>query len=117
MSRMHCLWVLLAVVVVAAGCGDKTEPAPTPDDGPALASTVPVVGEAQMIIDPETGFATQAFPPTMPRKQWHQDAWTPEECLECHETGEDDAPIVKHDGMSPLLLKGSCRTCHVMAPE
>ncbi len=58
-------------------------------------------------------FASNAFPPTIPDSQDHQDAWQRNDCLRCHETGVDGAPAVRHAGMSPILLKAKCRSCHV----
>ena len=81
--------------------------------GPPEATVVRVSTMAMTSVDGGE-FATHAFPPTLPDQMWHRDLWTPEECLECHATGEEDAPIVKHEGLSPMLLKGSCRSCHVL---
>jgi len=61
-------------------------------------------------------FDANAFPPTLPDTEWHQDAWVRQDCLRCHETGVEDAPIVRHEGMPPILLRAKCRTCHVIAP-
>jgi len=67
-------------------------------------------------IDPNTQFALNAFPPTVPDTDWHQEAWYRDDCLRCHETGVGDAPMIYHRGMSPILLKAKCRSCHVLIP-
>ena len=66
----------------------------------------------------EVTFARRAFPPTLPADDSHSGAWLRDDCLLCHETGVSSAPLVRHQGMSDLLLAGRCRTCHVpVAPE
>jgi len=49
----------------------------------------------------------------LPDDESHADAWFRTDCLDCHERGRDDAPVVYHVGMSELLLAARCRTCHV----
>ncbi len=61
-----------------------------------------------------TKFMRNAFPPTLPDDKDHADPWLKKGCMDCHEAGKDDAQAVRHDGMSDVLLKASCRTCHVM---
>jgi len=61
----------------------------------------------------EVRFAANAFPPTIPDTPDHENAWLRSDCLRCHETGVDGAQIVRHAGMSPILLKAKCRSCHV----
>ncbi|MAE67847.1 MAG: hypothetical protein CMJ18_26635 [Phycisphaeraceae bacterium] len=61
-------------------------------------------------------FDANAFPPTLPDTEWHQDAWIRHDCMRCHETGVGEAPTVVHRGMPPILLVAKCRTCHVIAP-
>lgn len=68
-------------------------------------------------VDPETGFALNAFPPPMTDTAWHQDAWYTQDCLECHGEGSDDAPKIQHAGMPENLLHARCRTCHVLIAE
>jgi len=66
--------------------------------------------------DSETGetFARNAFPPTLPDDKDHQNPWAQKECLDCHQSGKDGAMLVRHDGMSKVLLTARCRTCHVL---
>jgi hypothetical protein len=61
-------------------------------------------------------FDPNAFPPTMPDRQWHRDGWIKQDCMRCHETGVGDAPAVQHRGLPPILLRAKCRTCHVLIP-
>ncbi len=75
-----------------------------------------VVGESNIAIDPETGFAAAAFPPTIPDEKWHKDAWTKNNCLDCHETGVGDAPMIRHKGLPEITFESKCRTCHVLIP-
>ncbi len=75
-----------------------------------------VVGESDIEIDPETGFAVAAFPPTIPDREWHQDAWNKNNCLDCHETGVQDAPMIRHKGLPDITYQSKCRTCHVLIP-
>lgn len=81
------------------------------DESPSV-----VVGESDIEIDPETGFALAAFPPTIPDRQWHQDAWLVNNCLDCHETGVQDAPMIRHKGLPDITYQSKCRTCHVLIP-
>ncbi len=75
-----------------------------------------VVGEWDIEIDPETGFALAAFPPTIPDREWHQDAWLVDNCLDCHETGVQDAPMIRHKGLPDITFQSKCRSCHVLIP-
>ena len=61
------------------------------------------------------GFALNAFPPMLPGSDHHAGAWTRTDCMLCHEEGVLGAPIVRHRGMTRLLLQSNCRTCHVAA--
>jgi len=81
------------------------------DDRPSV-----VVGESDIAIDPETGFAVAAFPPTIPDREWHQDAWLKNNCLDCHETGVGDAPMIRHKGLPRITWESKCRSCHVLIP-
>lgn len=75
-----------------------------------------VVGDADLEIDPETGFALAAFPPTIPDREWHKEAWTLDNCLDCHETGVQDAPMIRHKGLPDITWDSKCRSCHVLIP-
>ena len=123
MRPVSVTFVLLVVLGLAcAGCGDKAAD-PEPSGEPPAAQAVPQPPAATVVefvaceVPPGAAFLEEAFPPTMSDETWHQDAWTAEACLECHATGEDDAPIVKHEGMPKTWMVGSCRTCHVIAPD
>lgn len=75
-----------------------------------------IPGQAQADRAPaeeEQLFAQNAFPPMIPASESHREAWQKDNCLLCHEDGNRGAPIVKHEGMPPLLLKAKCRSCHV----
>lgn len=86
----------------------------TSDDKPAPRSLSPEPMPEH--IDTQTGFAVHAFPPTIPDRDWHRDAWIREDCLACHETGVQEAPIVRHRGLPALTLQAKCRSCHVLIP-
>jgi len=75
-----------------------------------------VVGAADIAIDPETGFASAAFPPTLTDRDWHESAWVVNNCMDCHETGVGDAVRVRHIGLPAIALASSCRTCHTVEP-
>lgn len=60
-----------------------------------------------------TGYAGDAFPPTMPEDSSHTNAWLRQDCLSCHEDGINGATRVAHRGMSRDLMKARCRTCHL----
>ncbi|MFG0251884.1 MAG: multiheme c-type cytochrome [Phycisphaerales bacterium JB038] len=66
--------------------------------------------------DPETGFADNAFPPTLSDTDWHRDGWEVNDCLRCHETGVEDSPPIRHRGMPEILVAAKCRSCHVLIP-
>ncbi len=89
--------------------GDHTQPVAT--ERPTVA-----VGEEGAAIDPLTGFAFAAFPPTITDKEWHEEAWTAGNCLDCHETGVGKAPEIRHYGIPALAMESNCRTCHVIEP-
>ncbi len=61
----------------------------------------------------QEGYAANAFPPMIPDSDSHRAVWTKDNCLLCHESGVKGAPIVRHRGMPPILLKAKCRSCHV----
>ncbi len=63
---------------------------------------------------PPTRFEPDAFPPMIPASQRHRDAWLVDNCMLCHDKSRvAGAPMVKHEGLPPLLLKSKCRSCHV----
>lgn len=90
----------------------QTAPVPR-TDAPEQAT---IVRTSDMTLDNESGFAANAFPPTLPDAEWHREAWTRQDCLACHETGVGDAPIVRHKGLPAIALKVKCRSCHVLIP-
>ncbi len=87
-----------------------------PDAQEATEAPSVVVGEFDIEIDPETGFAMAAFPPTIPDREWHRDAWLVNNCLDCHETGVQEAPMIRHKGLPEITYQSKCRTCHVLIP-
>ena len=87
--------------------------APTPDvDPPPTVDATPVTAAADETYD----IADHAFPPTLSDAEWHEDAWYKNDCLRCHETGVEAAPILQHRGMPNVLTPAKCRTCHVLIP-
>ncbi|MAF66987.1 MAG: hypothetical protein CMJ84_15190 [Planctomycetes bacterium] len=58
-------------------------------------------------------FLRGAFPPQLPDDGDHHGAWLRDDCLLCHADGSSDAPVVRHEGMAPLLLAARCRSCHL----
>lgn len=74
------------------------------------------VGQGDIAIDPETGYAIAAFPPTIPDRDWHRDAWLKNDCLRCHETGVGQAPMIRHRGLPEITFASKCRSCHVLIP-
>jgi hypothetical protein len=58
-------------------------------------------------------FLATAFPPMIPSSASHRHTWTRDDCLMCHESGTNRAPLVRHEGLPRLLLTAKCRTCHV----
>jgi len=71
---------------------------------------------AERKAESEVEFDDNAFPPTLPDTEWHQNAWLEPDCLRCHETGVGDAPTIVHEGLPRILLSAKCRTCHVLIP-
>ncbi|USN99622.1 MAG: hypothetical protein H6810_02870 [Phycisphaeraceae bacterium] len=111
-----------AGVLFGLGAGqDATRAGAAPDPGPAADARVAIVDptlvrQTTEVIDPQTGFAEHAFPPTIPDRDWHREAWTRTDCLTCHETGVQNAPILRHRGLPALTLQAKCRSCHVLIP-
>lgn len=83
---------------------------------PAAAHDGAIAGQLhEHYAEDEAGqYAADAFPPPIPDTQQHRDAWSRNDCLRCHETGVQDAPMVVHRGMAPILLRAKCRSCHVL---
>lgn len=71
--------------------------------------------EPRPAVPTNDGFLDNAFPPMIPASASHPDAWRDDNCLLCHEVGVRGAPVVRHEGMPPLLLQAKCRSCHVQA--
>ena len=94
---------------VAEAAADAQVTAKTGDHGV-------VVGDSDVDVDHQSGFAVNAFPPTLPDQKWHQNAWRRQDCMDCHETGVQDAPIVRHIGLPALAKQVKCRWCHVLIP-
>jgi len=95
--------VLLAMLLVLLACQPAT-PAPKPTTTPEPP-------------DPKAAFAQGAFPPTIPDREWHNNAWLLTDCLACH--GKDtqgEAPKIVHKDLPELYLNVNCRTCHVPRP-
>ena len=62
----------------------------------------------------EEGFALGAFPPVLTDTDYHENSWTRDDCMKCHEKGQEDAPIVEHkSGIVDHATEAKCRTCHV----
>ncbi len=117
----------------ANGSGSKvvSQPRADPPRGPRLVGAREPVGIIEIRegmpvaldvsdvagdLDTVTGFASNAFPPTIPDTKWHSKAWELNDCLRCHETGVGNAPPLLHQGMPDILLSAQCRTCHVIEP-
>ncbi|MDP6539446.1 MAG: multiheme c-type cytochrome [Planctomycetota bacterium] len=99
--------LLVLAVVYRGGIGAGVTASPS-SDGEA-GTTWSVEAPAPSFFD----FARNAFPPTLPGDETHANAWYGDDCLLCHADGDRDTPRVRHSGMTPLLLKVRCRTCHV----
>jgi hypothetical protein len=61
-------------------------------------------------------FMDNAFPPILPDTERHQQAWLRNDCMRCHETGVEEAPVLEHKDLPPILLTAKCRSCHVLIP-
>ncbi len=127
--KLHYAFIPLGLgsAVVLAGLVVQSQPEDPPGSSPEVIEIDPsvwgepeppsvVVGESDIEIDPETGFAKAAFPPTIPDRDWHRDAWTKNNCLDCHETGVGDAPMIRHKGLPNITWQSKCRSCHVLIP-
>jgi len=98
MRTSQILLIVLSVTSLAwlAACAQTTTHMKVTDADPAM-------------------FADNAFPPVLPADGDHRvgtESWMQETCLNCHEGGANDAPVVVHEGMADILLQGKCRTCH-----
>lgn len=110
MIRIILLGCLLLSAVLVLGCQRGVPPAPTPTPSP-VPTPIPVV-------EPVSSFAAGAFPPPIPEREWHNNAWLITDCLGCH--GKDtpgEAPKVIHKDLPELYLNVHCRTCHVPEPK
>lgn len=86
---------------------EEPEPQEKPADKTAAAGK-PAVPHDEVV------FAANAFPPTVSDSDYHQGAWYKDDCLRCHETGVQDATVIRHENMPPILLQAKCRSCHVL---
>jgi nitrate reductase cytochrome c-type subunit len=119
MSRSARISVAAGVVAVVGAtlAAQRSEPAEeAPAVSPAEAGRAERAAVTEGGIDAETGFASNAFPPTMPDIAEHANAWERNDCLRCHETGVREAPIIRHASVPELALAAKCRSCHVLVP-
>jgi len=110
----------------AAVVQEKPAEAPTAEMAPATRPTPPAKHPEDVSTAPTAAgrsepqeapvFAAAAFPPTIPDTAWHQDAWRRNDCLRCHETGVEEAPMIRHEGMPEILKTAVCRSCHILVP-
>ena len=109
------VFVSTLVLLSASGCqvGSSGGQGPSADVPRGRTTSITPTRQEPLIVD---GFASNAFPPTLPDSPWHRTGWDKNDCLRCHETGVQQAPRVVHDGMPPVLLEAKCRTCHVLVP-
>ena len=108
--------LVLAWLALWAGLFACHSTSPRPDDGTMEGNGSASTEFSARWTDQEPTFHPNAFPPTIPPLEFHEEAWENDNCLLCHAKGAMGAPIVRHRGMSPRLLQASCRTCHVPAP-
>jgi hypothetical protein len=108
------LLLLMLPVVLLLGCRSSSPAGSAAESAAAIEPSGPA--DAVVEIDPESGFAEHAFPPTLSDTDYHRDAWLVLDCMDCHEEGIADAPLVQHRGMPERLLTAQCRTCHVLIP-
>ncbi len=97
--------------VVQPAAAEEPRQEPPAETESTVPLEIPVEETAQ---EPE--YSSNAFPPVMPDTDRHQRAWVRHDCLRCHETGVELAPLVKHAGMPEILLQAKCRTCHTLIP-
>jgi len=109
-----CVLVLMLASQATLSQSDKAESASSAAAKESSSTDAPIMPTVRF--EGEGPFADNAFPPTVPDTQWHQDAWLKNDCLRCHETGVQDAPRVIHKDLPIVLLTAKCRTCHVLIP-
>lgn len=63
--------------------------------------------------NPDDAFLAGVFPPMIPDSKSHADSWSNDSCIVCHAAGMREAPKLRHEGLSDVLLYAKCRTCHV----
>lgn len=125
------LFFILAVLYVACQAEAVKEEAPVAEpvvqetavDEEVPQETAPVKKEEPPPVEKkpepkeqEVAFAENAFPPTVSDMDYHKNAWYRNDCLRCHETGVEDATVVKHEEMPAVLLTAKCRSCHLLIP-
>ncbi len=69
--------------------------------------------KAKSKIAEDRGFASFAFPPSIPASQSHRKAWLKDDCRMCHDNGISGAPAIVHKRIPAIALESKCRTCHV----
>lgn len=101
-------FLLATLAVILVGCQTEV-PQPSPE---GLLPTLTPVPEA------DVAFAKNAFPPPLPDKPQHHEAWLITDCMGCH-SGDvpGEAPAVVHKDLPEVLLEVNCRTCHVLISE
>ena len=78
-----------------------------------LSAAVLLVLGCQRSGQAQSDFAPGAFPPTVSDMDYHRRSWTRVDCLACHETGIQEAPVMRHVSVPALAKDAKCRTCHV----
>ena len=102
----------VAQVAPSAAAPPASRPVSRPEPKPAVRPTVKVTSRPAAVL----AFAGDAFPPTLSDTPEHEDPWLQADCLRCHATGVQSGPVVRHEGMPPILLAARCRSCHVLIP-
>jgi len=116
---MASMMVFGGLIINACQSNEPASMKTTQNSSIQIENGLPVAMDAAYLAepsDPTTGFAENAFPPTIPDTDWHADAWVKHDCLRCHETGVANAPMVVHKSMPGILLTAMCRSCHVIEP-
>jgi len=125
---MAVLVALMAVLFLTCQANTVNEPVST-DGGALQTETVPpetweepvqvetaVETEQTRYSKADGTFADNAFPQPLSDVEYHKDSWFIMDCMRCHETGVEGAPVVRHKEMPDILLTAKCRTCHVLIP-